>query len=104
MRIAAIITVVIAVAVAVSVSVAYLLRGPLPGDVFRECPECPEMVVVSAGQFEMGSPRSEAGRDADEGPQHMVSIPAPFAVGKFEITFAEWDACVAADGCKGYRP
>ena len=71
-----------------------------PGRVFRDCDECPEMVVVPAGSFMMGSPASEAGRDADEGPQHRVTIARPFAVGKFEVTFAEWDACVAAGGCK----
>ena len=75
-----------------------------PGKVFRDCPECPEMVVVPAGSFMMGSPRSEEGRDGDEGSQHRVTIPEPFAVGKYEVTFAEWDACVAAGGCNGHRP
>ena len=62
------------------------------------------MVVVPAGSFTMGSPASEEGRDADEGRQHRVTIAAPFAVGKYEVTFAEWDACVSAGGCGGYRP
>ncbi len=75
-----------------------------PGRGFRDCPECPEMVVVPAGSFTMGSPSSEEGRWDDEGPQHRVTIAAPFAVGKYEVTFAEWDACVAAGGCGGYRP
>ena len=61
-----------------------------PGKVFRDCPECPEMVVVPAGSFRMGSPSSEKDRDDDEGPQHRVTIPEPFAVGKYEVTFAEW--------------
>ena len=69
------------------------------GDRFRDCPECPEMVVVPAGSYEMGSPSSEAGRDDDEGPVHQVTIAKPFAVGKYEVTFDEWDACVAAAGC-----
>ncbi len=51
----------------------------------------------------MGSPESERGRGKDEGPQHRVAIPQPFAVGKFEVTFAEWDACVAEGGCT-YKP
>ena len=75
-----------------------------PDKVFRECPECPEMVVVPAGSFTMGSPSSEEGWDDDEGPQHRVTIAAPFAVGKYEVTFAEWDACVAAGGCNGHVP
>ena len=72
-----------------------------PGRVFRDCPECPEMVVVPAGSFMLGSPSWEEGRHDDEGPQHRVTIPAPFAVGKYEVTFAEWDACVVAGGCGG---
>lgn len=75
-----------------------------PGRVFRDCPNCPEMVVVPAGSFMMGSPSHEAGRDKSEGPRHRVTIEKPFAVGKYEVTFAEWDACVAGGGCGGYRP
>ena len=75
-----------------------------PGDVSKDCDACPEMVVVPAGSFTMGSPPGEEGRADDEGPQHRVTIPRAFAVGKFEVTFAEWDACVAAGGCDGYRP
>jgi formylglycine-generating enzyme required for sulfatase activity len=60
--------------------------------------------VVPAGSFVMGSPAGEEGRDADEGPQRTVTISRAFAVGKFEVTFAEWDACVAGGGCNGYRP
>ena len=70
------------------------------GDVFRDCPHCPEMVVVPAGSFMMGSPASEEGRDRyREDPQHRVTIDSPFAVGVYEVTFAEWDACVSAGGC-----
>ncbi len=75
-----------------------------PGDEFRDCPQCPEMVVVPAGSFIMGSPASEADTRDAEGPQRRVAIAKPFAVGKFEVTFAEWDACVVAGGCNGYRP
>ena len=72
---------------------------PGSGKSFRDCPDCPEMVVVPAGSFVMGSPSNEAGRLYGEGPQHRVTIARPFAVGKFEVTFAEWDACVTAGGC-----
>ena len=74
------------------------------GDVFRDCPECPEMVVIPAGSFMMGSPESEEGRYDDEGPAHRVEIGEPFAVGAYAVTFEEWDACVADGGCGGYRP
>ena len=69
------------------------------GRVFRDCPVCPEMVVLPAGEFTMGSPESEKGRNRDEGPQRKVTFAQPFAVGKFEATFAQWDACVAEGGC-----
>lgn len=75
-----------------------------PGDVFRDCETCPEMVAIPAGSFAMGSPSSEQGRADHEGPQHRVSIPAPFAMGKFEVTFSEWDACLVDGGCGGHRP
>ena len=74
-----------------------------PGQVFRDCAVCPQMVVVPAGTFTMGSPASEEFRGEEEGPQHSVTIGAPFAVGVYEVTFAEWDACVRAGGC-GYTP
>ena len=69
---------------------------------FRDCAECPLMVVVPAGSFMMGSPAGELSRRDGEGPVHRVSISQPFAVGKHEVTFAEWDACVSAGGC-GHR-
>ena len=75
-----------------------------PGTVFRDCAVCPEMVEVPAGSFMMGSPAWEEGRFDNEGPQHRVTIGLPFAVGVYEVTFAEWDACVRAGGCGGYRP
>ncbi len=67
---------------------------------FRDCALCPPMVVIPAGDFTMGSPPAEQGAEA----QHRVTIAASLAVGKFEITFDEWDACVADGGCGGYRP
>ncbi|MCR6645106.1 MAG: formylglycine-generating enzyme family protein [Terricaulis sp.] len=73
------------------------------GESFRDCPTCPEMVVMTGGLFVMGSPAGEAGRAADEGPQREVSI-TPFAVSAREITFAQWDACLAAGGCNGFSP
>ena len=106
----------------------------VPGQTFRDCVSCPEMVVVPAGTFIMGSPESEEGRlrvvydeegeaiswttdDAErlevgagqrlvvvEGPQRYVTIAAPFAVGVYEVTFEEWDACARGGGCGGLIP
>jgi formylglycine-generating enzyme required for sulfatase activity/lipoprotein NlpI len=79
-------------------------RSLKPKDVFKECDQCPQMVVVPPGKFTMGSPASEPGRDIDEGPHHNVTIAKPFAVARFPVTFDEWDACVADGGCNGYNP
>ena len=59
--------------------------------------------MVPAGSFMMESPPSEEGRYDNAGPVHRVALAAPFAVGVFKATFAEWDACVSAGGCGGYR-
>ncbi len=73
----------------------------------------PEMVVVPAGEFTMGSSASEIAalekefstdRYHWEGPQHVVRIMAPFAVGRFAVTFDEWEACIADGGGTGYWP
>lgn len=66
------------------------------GPFFRDCDVCPEMTVVPAGSFVMG----DDGHEAYEKPAHPVTIARPFAIGRFEVTFAEWEACVAGGGCK----
>lgn len=92
----------------VSITVAPLSpereRALKPKDTFNECDKCPEMIVVPAGTFTMGSPASELGHSADEDPQHTVTFVRPFAVGRFALSFDEWDACVADGGCNDYKP
>ena len=79
-------------------------RALRPKDSFKECATCPEMVVAPAGTFTMGSPASEPGRSSLEDPQHAVTFARQLAVGRFAVTFDEWDACAADGGCGGYRP
>ena len=74
-------------------------RGPSVGERIRDCPACPELVVVPPGSFMMGSRSAEIGRFGDEGPVHRVTIQEPFAVGVYEVTFAQWDACRRGKGC-----
>lgn len=74
-----------------------------PTGAYRDCPDCPEMTRLAGGAFLMGSPDSEAGRRGWEGPQHSVTI-SPFAIGVREVSFAEWEACVADGGCGRYAP
>ena len=68
-------------------------------DIFKECSICPEMVVVRAGEFMMGSPANEKYRSNNEHPQHKVTIGKALAASKFEVTFDEWDACYELGGC-----
>lgn len=72
---------------------------PKPGTVFRDCPQCPDMVVVPPGSFTMG----ELGHSR-ETPLHTVTFAKPFAIGVTTVTFDEWDACSADAGCGGSRP
>src|SRR5262249_45338679 len=72
-----------------------------PMDPFQECAHCPEMVVVPDGVFTMGANESEPGSVADERPQHQVTVQR-FGVGRFPVTYNEWNACVMAKGCS-YR-
>lgn len=84
---------------------------PRAGEVFSDCPACPEMVVIGPGSFVMGSRPEDRRRlgvhpmfDVMEAPQHEVRIGYAFAYGRYSVTFDEWDACVAGGGCNGYVP
>jgi formylglycine-generating enzyme required for sulfatase activity len=72
---------------------------PSSVETFKDCDTCPEMIALPAGSFMMGS----NGGDASEAPAHTMKIGFPFAIGRFEITAAEWKACFTAGGCD-YRP
>lgn len=89
-----------------------------PGSLLRDCTgACPEMVVLPAGSFTMGTPDDEVGRQPDEGPMHQVTFARPFAISRFQVTAGEWDAYLReakvtiADGdtrpgreCKASKP
>jgi formylglycine-generating enzyme required for sulfatase activity len=81
------------------------------GSAFAECADCPEMVVIGPGRFTMGSTPKERRKlgvmamfDKMEEPRHPVAVAKSFAVSRYAVTFAQWDACVADGGCGGYRP
>jgi formylglycine-generating enzyme required for sulfatase activity len=97
-------------------------RPVRPLDAFRECDVCPEMVVLPLGSFVMGGPPGESRLNIHweagnirrvtpddpyiahhEGPLHTVTIDLPIAMGRNEVTYGEWNACVDDGGCGGYR-
>jgi formylglycine-generating enzyme required for sulfatase activity len=71
---------------------------------FKDCETCPEMVVAPRGSALIGSPQQETARLPQESAPSEAVIPAPFAVSRFDVTFDEWDACVAEGGCNSWRP
>lgn len=68
---------------------------PVASGEIRDCPQCPVLVPVKSGAFTMGS----ASDDPSERPPHRVAINEPFAIGKYEITVEQWDACAQAGAC-----
>ena len=73
------------------------------GDIFKDCLACPDMAVIAAGAFAMGPILGDRAR-ANEGPAREITLAKPFAIATREVTFAEWDACVADGGCAAYKP
>ncbi|MEY4754109.1 MAG: hypothetical protein RJA44_1784 [Pseudomonadota bacterium] len=89
-------------------TMALLLAGlhpagaaPAAGQPMRDCdePVCPWVVPLPAGEFLMGATPGEAGTDENELPQHRVKV-AAVAIGQFEVTFEQYDACAAALACR----
>jgi formylglycine-generating enzyme required for sulfatase activity len=70
-----------------------------PGQVFSDCPDCPSMIVVPAGSMQQGAADGSPLSRRAERPAHPVRLKRAFAVGRHEVTFSQWDACVTAGGC-----
>jgi formylglycine-generating enzyme required for sulfatase activity/tRNA A-37 threonylcarbamoyl transferase component Bud32 len=82
--------------------------GPKPGEAFRDCPDCPEMVWLPAGRFMMGTEPAETTREGvpdeiakSERPRHPVSVRAAFAIGRYHVTRGEYGRFAAATGRNG---
>lgn len=82
-------------------STAAAEEQPAPFSTFKDCDDCPEMVVIPPGRLRMGD--GHGGGMYWEKPVHDVFIDYSFAVAKYEVTFAQWDACVSNGGCGHYR-
>jgi formylglycine-generating enzyme required for sulfatase activity len=72
----------------------------MPGTSLQDCADCPALVVIPPGRFLMGSPETEPNHEADESPQHVVTIAKPFAVSSREVTRGQYAAFVRATGRK----
>ncbi len=77
---------------------------PSPGEEFTENLNGVKLVMirVPGGEFLMGSPDNESGRDSDEGPQHRVKL-SPFSIGKYEVTQAQWKAVMGGDNPSRFK-
>lgn len=80
----------------------YAKRTLQPGETiaFHECTRCPTMIVVPAGKLPKGRSAEEKERQKAAEPSRDITIASNFAVGKFEVTFQEWKACIDARGCQ----
>lgn len=75
-----------------------------PGKPFRDCAVCPELRVMPVGAFAQGAADDDPLALEQEKPRRVVTFSRPFAVGIFEVTFGQWDACVADGGCETRPP
>ena len=68
-----------------------------PGEpgALQDCADCPELVEIPAGSFSMGS---QSGHWSER-PVHRVTLGKPFALGKYEVTVGQWQACMDAGAC-----
>ena len=71
-----------------------------PGQTFKDCRNCPELVVISAGSFTIGSPADEPDRRENE-VQRRITMSRRFAIGKTEVTWDQWEACARDRWCDG---
>ena len=86
--------------IVISISLYSNIANAKTGETIKDCNECPELVVVPSGSFHMGGLNKGAYEQKRGHPIHKVTIGYSFAVGKYEVTFSQWDACVSDGGCK----
>jgi formylglycine-generating enzyme required for sulfatase activity len=94
---------IMALAGGVTPALSHAQEAPAPGSTFQDCPACPVMVVIPAGQFDMPWPPINQGRPYSEGEMRTITIAESFAMGKYEVTFDEWEACVKDKKCPAVK-
>jgi formylglycine-generating enzyme required for sulfatase activity len=76
-----------------------------PGDTFKDCDNCPELVIIPAGEFEMGARDNDTKANKKrELPRRHMRIPQAFALGRFEVTRPQYTTCVDAGACEYVPP
>lgn len=73
---------------------------PTPGKKFKDCDICPQMIILPSGDYQQGAGPDDTMARSNEKPERRVEFRELFAIGVTEITFDEYDACVAAGACK----
>lgn len=71
------------------------------GQTFRDCETCPELVYIAPGRFMMGPATEGMTQKARAAAEQEITVDAAFAIGRYEITFDDWERCVAAGDCAG---
>ncbi len=69
------------------------------GQTFRDCETCPELVAINPGRFMMGPATEGMTQKARAAAEQEITVDAAFAIGRYEITFDDWELCVTAGGC-----
>jgi formylglycine-generating enzyme required for sulfatase activity len=100
MLMAAAVFLTVATADAQSTGRAQTKAATKPGETFKQCRNCPEMVLIPPGTFTIGSPADEPDRRENERPL-QVTIARAFAIGRTEVTWDQWEACVRDRWCDG---
>lgn len=72
------------------------------GAYFTDCEGCPGMAAIPAGSYKMGAPAGEVGAKPAERPQREIDFAKGFAIAAHEVTYDQWDACVADGACAAY--
>ena len=71
---------------------------------FLDCDQCPELIAIPAGRFQMGAPETDADAEPEEKPRREVAIDKAFALGRYEVSEREWAACANDAACRNVRP
>ncbi len=91
-------------ALVVAVPLAARADTPAPGKNFKDCAYCPEMVVIPAGTVIVGNPKDYDDPEPDAPKRPTIAVAKPYAIGKYEVTQAEWEAVMGSNPSENKGP